>query len=89
MICCYHTEAKGQMCKEIIAIFFCVALLLSLHCQKSVTTLLERFIYGVQAITAVVCGTRIACEVIAVSNPWYGVYTIYGQTEAGCNASLV
>ena len=29
MICCYHTEAKGQMCKEIIPIFLCVALLLS------------------------------------------------------------
>ena len=29
MICCNHTEAKGQMCKEIIPIFLCVALLLS------------------------------------------------------------
>ena len=28
MICCYHTEAKGQMCKEIIPIFLCIALLL-------------------------------------------------------------
>ena len=76
-------------------------MLLSLHCQKSVTTLLEslstefrillqsckyaiiitlpeisdytirEFIYGVQDTTAVVRGTHIACEIIAVSNPGY------------------
>ena len=75
MICCYDTEAKGQMCKEIIPIFLCIALLLLLHYQKLVTTLLE-FIYGVQDTTAVVRGTHMACEIVAVSNPGYGVYTM-------------
>ena len=57
MICCYHTEAKGEMSKKIIPIFLCVALLLSLHYQKSVNTLLESlFIYGIQDTTAVDAG---------------------------------
>ena len=38
---------------------------------------IKEFIYGVQDTTAVVRGTRIACEIIAVSNPGYVVYTIY------------
>ena len=80
MICCYHTEAKGQMCKEIIPIFLCVALLLSFTLPEIGEYTIREFIYGVQDTTAVVCGTRIACEIIAVSNPGYGVYTISGET---------
>ena len=41
---------------------------------------IREFSYGIQDTTTVVCGTfgiRIACEIIAVSNPGYGVYTIY------------
>ena len=83
MIFCYHTVAKGQMCKEIFPKFFSIALLLSQRCQNMlVTTLLENLAsYRVQDTTAVVCGIfriRIACEIIVVSDPEYGVYTIYG-----------
>ena len=78
MICCYYTEAKGQMCKEIIPIFLCVALLLSFTLPEIGDYTIREFIYGVQDTTAVVRGTRIACEIIAVSNPGYRVYTIYG-----------
>ena len=77
MICCYHTETKGQMCKEIIPIFLCVALLLSFTLPEIDDYTIREFIYGVQDTTAVVRGTRIACEIIAVSNPGYVVYTIY------------
>ena len=41
---------------------------------------IREFSYGGQDSTAVVCGIfgiRIACKIIAVSNPGYGVYTIY------------
>ena len=58
-----------------------------LRCSLIIITLPEigeytirEFIYGVQDTTAVVRGTRIACEIIAVSNPGYGVYTIYAIT---------
>ena len=78
MICCYHTEAKGQMCKEIIPIFLCVALLLSFILPEIGDYTIREFIYGVQDTTAVVRGTLIVCEIIAVSNSGYGVYTIYG-----------
>ena len=77
MICCYHTEAKGQMCKEIIPIFLCVALLLSFTLPEIGDYTIREFIYGVQDTITVVHGTRIACEIIAVSNPGYIVYTIY------------
>ena len=78
MICCYHTETKGQMCKEVIPIFLCVALLLSFTLPEIGDYTIREFIYGVQDTIAVVRGTRIACEIIAVSNPGYVVYTIYG-----------
>ena len=81
MICCYHTETKGQMCKEIIPIFLCVALLLSFTLPEIGDYTIREFIYGVQDTTAVVRGTRIACEIIAVSNPGYVVYTIYDFTN--------
>ena len=77
MICCDHTETKGQMCKEIIPIFLCVALLLSFTLPEIGDYTIREFIYGVQDTTTVVRGTRIACEIIAVSNPGYVVYTIY------------
>ena len=81
MICCYHTEAKGQMCKEIILIFLCVALLLSFTLPQIGDYTIRELNYGVQDTTTVVRGTRIACEIIAVSNPGYVVYTIYGRTN--------
>ena len=65
------------MCKEIIPIFLCVTLIIITLPEISEYTIRE-FIYGVQNTTAVVCGTHIACEIIMVSNPGYGVYTIYG-----------
>ena len=77
MICCYHTEAKGQMCKEIIPIFLCVALLLSFTLPEIGDYTIRELIYRVQDTITVVCGTRIACEIIVVSNPGYVVYTIY------------
>ena len=48
MICCYHTEAKGQMCKEIIPIFLCVALLLSFTLPEIGDYTIRELIYGVQ-----------------------------------------
>ena len=81
MICCYHTKAKGQMCKEIIPIFLCVALLLSFTLPEIGDYTIRELIYGVQDTTTVVRGTRIACEIIVVSNPGYIVYTIYEYTE--------
>ena len=80
MICCYHTEAKGQLCKEIIPIFLCVALLLSFTLPEIGDYTIRELIYGVQDTITVVSGTRIACEIIAVSNPGYVVYTIYAWT---------
>ena len=80
MICCYHTEAKGQMCQEIIPIFLCFALLLSFTLPEISDYTIREFTYGVQDTTAVVRGTCIACATIAVSNPGYGVYTIYGRS---------
>ena len=67
------------MCKEIIPIFFCDALLLSYTSPEIGDYTIREFSYGVQDTTAVVRGTRIACEIIAVSNPGYGVYAIYGM----------
>ena len=81
MICCYHTEAKGQMCKEIIPMFLCVALFLSFTLPEIGDYTIRELIYGVQDTTTVVRGTRIACEIIAVSNPGYVVYTIYEKTH--------
>ena len=81
MICCYQTEAKGQICKEIILIFLCVALLLSFTLPQIGDYTIRELIYGVQDTTTVIRGTRIACEIIAVSNPRYVVYTIYGRTH--------
>ena len=80
MICCYHTEAKGQMCKEIIPILLCVALLLSFTLPEIGDYTIKELVYGVQDTITVVRGTRIVCEIIAVSNPGYVVYTIYGLT---------
>ena len=77
MICCYHTEAKGQMCKEIIPIFLCVSLLLSFTLPEIGDYTIRELICGVQDTITVVRGTRIVCEIIAVSNPGYVVYTIY------------
>ena len=51
MICCYHTEARGQMCKEIIPIFLCVALLLSFTLPEIGDYTIREFIYGVQDTT--------------------------------------
>ena len=65
------------MCKEIIPIFLCVALLLSFTLPEIGDYTIRELIYGVQDTTTVVRGTRIACEIIAVSNPGYVVYTIY------------
>ena len=81
MICRYHTEAKGQMCKEIIPIFLYIALLLSFTLPEIGDYTIRELIYGVQDTTTVVRGTRIACEIIAVSNPGYVVYTIYGTVD--------
>ena len=78
MICCYYTEAKGQMCKEIIPIFLSVALLLSFTLPEIGDYTIRGLIYGVQDTINVVHGTHIACEIIVVSNPGYVVYTIYG-----------
>ena len=82
MICCYHTKAKGQMCKEIIPIFLCVALLLSFTLPEIRDYTIRELIYGVQDTTTVVRGTRLACGIIAVSNPGYVVYTIYDFTAS-------
>ena len=71
------------MCKEIIPIFLCVALLLSFTLPEIGDYTIRELIYGVQDTITVVRGTRIACEIIAVSNPGYVVYTIYGFTH--CN----
>ena len=79
MICCYNAEAKGQMCKKIIPIFLCVALLLSFTLPEIGDYTIRELVYGVQDTITVVSGTRIACEIIAVSNPGYVVYTIYGM----------
>ena len=68
------------MCKEIILIFLCVALLLSFTLPQIGDYTIRELIYGVQDTTTVVRGTRIACEIIVVSNPGYVVYTIYGRT---------
>ena len=65
------------MCKEIIPIFLCVALLLSFTLPEVGDYTIRELIYGVQDTITVVRGTRIACEIIAVSNPGYVVYTIY------------
>ena len=65
------------MCKEIIPIFLCVALLLSFTLPEIGDYTIRELIYGVQDTTTVIRGTPIACEIIAVSNPGYVVYTIY------------
>ena len=87
MICCYHTEAKGQMCKEIIPIFLCIALLLSFTLPEIGDYTIRELVYGVQDTITVVRGTHIACEIIAVSNPGYVVYTIYGHTQHPCSSN--
>ena len=69
------------MCKEIIAIFLCVALLLSFTLPEIGDYTIRELIYGVQDTITVARGTRIACEIIAVSNPGYVVYTIYDITS--------
>ena len=69
------------MCKEIISIFLCGALLLSFTLPEIGDYTIREFIYGVQNTTAVVRGTSIACEIISVSNPGYGVYTIYDMID--------
>ena len=77
------------MCKEIIPIFLCVALLLSFTLPEIGDYTIRELIYGVQDTTTVVRGTRIACEIIAVSNPGYVVYTIYGlMPNSGLPLSL-
>ena len=76
------------MCKEIIPIFLCVALLLSFTLPEIGDYTIREFIYGVQDTTAVVRGTRIACEIIAVSNPGYVVYTIY-DTDHSCHIKAI
>ena len=46
---------------------------------------IREFSYGVQDTTTVVCGIFgicIACKIIAVSNPGYKVYTIYGYLSS-------
>ena len=69
------------MCKEIIPMFLYVALLLSFTLPEIGDYTIRKLIYGVQDTTTVVRGTRIACEIIAVSNPGYVVYTIYDYTH--------
>ena len=71
------------MCKEIIPIFLCVALLLSFTLPEIGDYTIRELIYGVQDTITVVRGTRIACEIMAVSNPGYVVYTIYGKRFYG------
>ena len=66
------------MCKEIIPILLCVALLLSFTLPEIGDYTIKELVYGVQDTITVVRGTRIVCEIIAVSNPGYVVYTIYG-----------
>ena len=56
MICCYHTEAKGQMCKKIIPIFLCVALLLSFTLPEIGDYTIRELIYEVQDTIAVDAG---------------------------------
>ena len=70
MICCYHTEAKGQMCKEIIPIFLCVALLLSFTLPEIGDYTIRELIYGVQDTITVVRGTHIACEILSIFCPF-------------------
>ena len=72
------------MCKEIIPIFLCVALLLSFTLPEISDYTIREFIYGAQDTTAIVHGTCIVCEIIAVSNPGYGVYTIYVRMHYRC-----
>ena len=69
------------MCKQIIPIFLCVALLLSFILPEIGDYTIRELIYGVQDTTTVVRGTCIACEIIVVSNPGYVVYTIYVITD--------
>ena len=69
------------MCKEIIPIFLCVALLLSFTLPEISDYTIRKLIYGVQDTITIVHGTRIACEIIAVSNPGYVVYTIYANSD--------
>ena len=88
MISCYHTEAKGQMCKEIIPIFLCVAVLLSFTLPEIGDYTNREFIYGVQDTTAVVRGTRTVCEIIAVSNPGYGVYIYSKPCDADSHSAV-
>ena len=68
------------MCKEIIPILLCVALLLSFTLPEIGDYTIKELVYGVQDTITVVRGTRIVCEIIAVSNPGYVVYTIYAVT---------
>ena len=69
------------MCKEIIPLFLCVAILLSFTLPEIFDSTIREFIYRLQDTTTVVSGTHIACEIVAVSNPGYGVYTIYGVSN--------
>ena len=91
MICCYYTEVKGQMCKEIIPIFLCVALLLSCTLPEIADYTIRELIYGVQDTITVVRGTRIACEIIVVSNHGYVcIYYLWLQRINGLySASLL
>ena len=68
------------MCKEIIPIFLCIALLLSFTLPEIGEYTIKELIYGVQDTATIVRGTHIECEIIAVSNPGYVVYTIYAYT---------
>ena len=68
------------MCKEIIPIFLCVALLLSFTLPEIGDYTIRELIYRVQDTITVLRGTRIAFEIITVSNPRYVVYTIYDYT---------
>ena len=69
------------MCKEIIPILLCVALLLSFTLPEIGDYTIKELVYGVQDTITVVRGTRIVCEIIAVSNPGYVVYTIYATDD--------
>ena len=57
--------------------FALIALLLSFTLPEIGDYTIRELICGVQDTITVVRGTRIACEIIAVSNPGYVVYTIY------------
>ena len=77
MICCYHTVAKKQMCKEIFPKFFAFLSYYHYTLPEIVDYIIREFSYRVQDTTTVVhrkIGICIACEITVLTNPGYRVY---------------